>query len=162
MAAVESVNEVQKRKLFDLIQGHFRGQLAGRVFALWGLAFKPNTDDIRCAPSITLIRQLLEAGASVRAFDPQATVEMIALIPAASGIHYCQSQSEALDGADALVLITEWKAFWNPDFAYLRAKLRETVVFDGRNVYDPDEVERAGLAYYGIGRGRSVRRGEEQ
>ncbi|MDZ4349957.1 MAG: UDP-glucose/GDP-mannose dehydrogenase family protein [Xanthomonadaceae bacterium] len=156
MAAVDSVNEAQKGKLFDLIQKHFQGQISGLVFALWGLAFKPNTDDIRCAPSITLIRQLLDAGASVRAFDPEATGEMSALIPPAPGMHYCQSQFEAVDGADALVLITEWKAFWNPDFASLRTRLRETVVFDGRNVYDPDEVERTGLRYYGIGRGRSI------
>src|SRR5574337_440663 len=128
LGAVEAVNRQQKGKLFELISRHFEEQLAGRKIALWGLAFKPNTDDMRAAPSRPLMATLWDdAGA-------------------------------ALAGADALVVVTEWKAFRSPDFARIRAALEEPVIFDGRNLYDPVAVEEAGLAYYGIGRGRSLRR----
>ncbi|HBK55450.1 MAG TPA: UDP-glucose 6-dehydrogenase [Xanthomonadales bacterium] len=156
LAAVEAVNRDQKEKLFELISRHFDGRLEGRTIALWGLAFKPNTDDVRQAPSLVLIERLRAAGARIRAYDPQAMDEAARQLPASSDLHYVDSQMAALDGADALALVTEWKAFWSPDLDELRQRLTAAVLFDGRNVYDPVEVERAGIAYYGIGRGRSV------
>jgi UDPglucose 6-dehydrogenase len=158
LEAVEAVNHSQKSKLFDLLQRHFDGQLAGRTFAVWGLAFKPNTDDMREASSRTLIEQLQAAGATVRAHDPEAMDEARRIFGERPGLVFCRTPAEALQGADALVVVTEWKAFWNPDFAALAGALRERAVFDGRNIYDPASVEAAGLAYYGIGRGRSLRK----
>jgi len=158
LAAVERVNGRQKQKLFELIQRHFGGDLAGRTFALWGLAFKPNTDDMREAPSRTLLASLWAAGARVRAHDPEAMGEARRIFGERGDLVLCDTPEAALEGADALVLITEWKAFWSPDFEVLKRELRAGVVFDGRNIYDPAEVEEAGLAYYGIGRGRSLAR----
>ncbi len=158
LEAVEAVNHRQKSKLFELLQRHFHGALAGRTFAVWGLAFKPNTDDMREASSRRLIEQLHGAGASVRAHDPEAMDEARRLFGDRDDLVFCRTPAEALQGADALVVVTEWKAFWNPDFAALAATLRERAVFDGRNIYDPASVEAAGLAYYGIGRGRSLGR----
>ncbi|MCK7594860.1 UDP-glucose dehydrogenase family protein [Pseudomarimonas salicorniae] len=159
LSAVEAVNDDQKRHLFALISRHFDGQLRGRCIALWGLAFKPNTDDMREAPSRTLLEQLWAAGARVQVFDPEAMDEARRLFGERADLRYCESSGQALEGADALVVVTEWKAFWSPDFDALAAALGGKVVFDGRNIYDPDQVESAGLAYYGIGRGRSVARG---
>ncbi len=156
--AVEQVNQAQKARLFAQVQRHFGGRLAGKCFAMWGLAFKPNTDDMREASSRTLLELLWGAGANVRAFDPEAMDEARRIYGARDGLALCASADDALQGADALLVITEWKAFWNPRFADLAARLRDKVVFDGRNIYDPGEVEAAGLAYYGIGRGRSVLR----
>ena len=156
--AVERVNTSQKTKLFELVQRHFDGDLKGKRFALWGLAFKPNTDDIREAPSRTLLDQLWGAGASVRAFDPEAMDEARRIYGDRDDLVLCPTPAEALDDVDALIVVTEWKAFWSPSFSDLAARLRAKAVFDGRNIYEPDEVEAAGLAYYGIGRGRSVRR----
>jgi UDPglucose 6-dehydrogenase len=130
----------------------------GRVIALWGLAFKPNTDDMRAAPSRTLLAQLWEAGATVRAYDPEAMEEARRSFGARPDLTLCASSDEALAGADALVVLTEWKAFWSPDFERIRAALRTPVLFDGRNIYEPAAVEASGIAYYGIGRGRSVAR----
>lgn len=158
LAAVERVNGRQKQKLFELIQRHFGGELAGRTFALWGLAFKPNTDDMREAPSRALLASLWAAGARVRAHDPEAMGEARRIFGEREDLVLCDTPEAALSGADALVLITEWKAFWSPDFEVLKRELRAGVVFDGRNIYDPAEVEEAGLAYYGIGRGRSLAR----
>lgn len=155
LSAVESVNAEQKRKLFKLISRHFGGSLQGRTIAVWGLAFKPNTDDMREAPSRTLLEQLWEAGAKVRAYDPEATDEVRRIYGERADLEL-QPQYEALAGADALVIVTEWKAFRSPDFERIRASLAEPVVFDGRNIFDPKTVEAAGLAYYGIGRGRSI------
>ena len=154
--AVERVNQAQKARLFELLQKHFDGDLKGRRFALWGLAFKPNTDDMREASSRTLLELLWRAGASVRAYDPEAMDEARRIFGERDDLALCATANEALEGADALVVVTEWKAFWNPRFADLAGKLRAKAVFDGRNIYDPAEVEAAGLAYYGIGRGRSV------
>ncbi len=155
--AVESVNKAQKSKLAQLAARHFDGQLAGKVFAIWGLSFKPNTDDVREAPSRVLIAELLSVGARVQAFDPEADTSGFTAIPGArEGLRFCDNQDDALQGADALVVVTEWKQFRNPDFDAMRAQLRAAVVFDGRNIFDPRQVEAAGLAYYGIGRGRSV------
>jgi UDPglucose 6-dehydrogenase len=132
----------------------------GRTIALWGLAFKPNTDDMREAASRRLMEALWEAGAKVRAYDPEARHETQRMYGDRADLVLCDSAYQALDGADVLAIITEWKAFRSPDFARIRAALKEPVIFDGRNLYEPAVVEEAGLAYYGIGRGRSVARTE--
>ena len=161
LEAVESVNFRQKGRLFELVQQHYdRGEdegVRGKVFAVWGLAFKPNTDDMREASSRRLLEQLWEAGASVRAYDPEATGEARRIFGERDDLVLCTSAASALEGADALAVVTEWKEFRSPDFSRLHAALGDAVVFDGRNLYEPEEVEAAGLAYYGIGRGRSVR-----
>jgi len=157
LEAVEAVNHAQKGRLFELVSEHFKGALAGRRFAVWGLAFKPNTDDMREASSRRLLEQLWAAGASVRAYDPEAMAETARIYGERDDLVLCGTPDMALEGADALVVVTEWKAFWSPDFAALANSLTERVVFDGRNIYEPAAVEAAGLAYYGIGRGRSVR-----
>jgi UDPglucose 6-dehydrogenase len=157
LAAVESVNHDQKLKLFELISQHFDGQLAGKTIALWGLAFKPNTDDMREASSRRLMEALWEAGAKVQAFDPEAREETHRVYGDRDDLKLCDSAYQALNGADVLAIVTEWKAFRSPDFARIRASLSSPAIFDGRNLYDPRQVEEAGLAYYGIGRGRSLR-----
>ncbi|HZP65319.1 MAG TPA: UDP-glucose/GDP-mannose dehydrogenase family protein [Rudaea sp.] len=156
LGAVEAVNRDQKEKLYELIKRHFSGALAGKTFAVWGLAFKPNTDDMREAPSRRLLEQLWEQGARVRAFDPEARAEAQRIYGEREDLVLCNDAYSALEGADALAIVTEWKAFWSPDFARIRERLRTPVIFDGRNIYEPRAVEAAGLAYYGIGRGRSV------
>jgi UDPglucose 6-dehydrogenase len=157
LQAVEAVNRRQKDRLFELIEQHFKGELRGRTIAVWGLAFKPNTDDMREAPSRQLLEGLWAAGATVRAFDPQAAGEARRIYGDRDDLVLCTDAEEALHGADALAVVTEWKAFRSPDFAMVRKLLREPVVFDGRNLYVPAMVEQAGLASYGIGRGRSLR-----
>jgi UDPglucose 6-dehydrogenase len=156
LSAVEAVNAAQKRKLFALVERHFGESLASRTIALWGLAFKPNTDDMREAPSRTLLEQLWAAGVNVRAYDPEATGETGRLYGERKDLVLCDEQYAALEGADALVIVTEWKAFRSPDFERVRTLLKEPVIFDGRNIFEPSAVETAGLAYYGIGRGRSI------
>ncbi|KRD39647.1 UDP-glucose 6-dehydrogenase [Lysobacter sp. Root916] len=155
--AVEAVNDSQKGHLFELIQRHYGGAIEGKTFAVWGLAFKPNTDDMREASSRRLLAQLWEAGAKVRAYDPEATEEAQRVFGERDDLVLCDSSRAALADADALVVVTEWKQFRSPDFARVRNALADAVIFDGRNLYHPDEVESAGLAYYGIGRGRSIR-----
>jgi UDPglucose 6-dehydrogenase len=157
LGAVEAVNGRQKHKLFELINAHYGGKIAGKTFAVWGLAFKPNTDDMREASSRTLLAQLWEAGAKVRAYDPEATHEAERIFGKRADLTLCDSGRAALEGADALVVVTEWKQFRSPDFGKLQATLPDKVIFDGRNLYQPEEVEQAGIAYYGIGRGRSVK-----
>ena len=163
LQAVEGVNERQKGHLFELIQRHYdRGEdegVRGKTFAVWGLAFKPNTDDMREASSRRLLAELWEAGARVRAYDPEAREEAGRIFGERDDLVLCDDARAALEGADALVVVTEWKQFRSPDFARLRATLADAVVFDGRNLYDPGEVEAVGIAYYGIGRGRSVHAG---
>ena len=154
--AVEAVNDAQKGHLFELITRHF-GDVRGKTFAVWGLAFKPNTDDMREASSRRLLQQLWDAGANVRAYDPEAMQEARRVFGTRGDLTMCESSGATLEGADALVVVTEWKQFRSPDFARLKMTLRDGVIFDGRNLYQPVEVEAAGLAYYGIGRGRSVR-----
>ncbi len=156
--AVEAVNYDQKGKLFELISKHFEGQLAGRTIALWGLSFKPNTDDMREAPSRTLIEALLAAGARVRAYDPEAREEAGRVIGERPDVVFAEDAADAVLGADALAIVTEWKVFWSPDFAQLAESLKEKVIFDGRNIFDPKALEAAGNAYNGNGRGRSVAR----
>ena len=161
LGAVEAVNHSQKIKLFDFIQRYFDGNVRGRTIALWGLAFKPNTDDMREASSRRLMEALWEAGAKVRAFDPEARQETRRLYGERGDLVLCDSAYQTLDGADVLAIITEWKAFRSPDFARIRSMLKEPAIFDGRNMYEPAVVEEAGLAYYGIGRGRSIARPEQ-
>ncbi len=157
LRAVEETNAQQKGKLHELLLRHFDGALAGRTIAVWGLAFKPNTDDMREAPSRTLLEQLWAAGARVRAHDPEAHDEARRIFGERADLALCESHYDALDGADALVVVTEWKAFRSPDFERIRDTLRSPVIIDGRNIFEPAAVEAAGIAYYGIGRGRSVR-----
>lgn len=157
LASVEAVNQDQKHKLFGYMHRHFSGALSGKAIAVWGLAFKPNTDDMREASSRTLIQDLLEAGATVRAFDPEAMHEAKRAFEGfGNGVTFCSSAYEALEGADALAIVTEWKVFRSPDFNRMAERLSARVLFDGRNIYDPLQVEAAGIAYYGIGRGRSL------
>ncbi|MGF6712444.1 UDPglucose 6-dehydrogenase [Luteibacter sp. W1I16] len=154
--AVEAVNDAQKSRLFALLSKHFGGKLKGRTIAVWGLAFKPNTDDMREASSRRLMEQLWEAGASVRAFDPEAAEETRRIYGERDDLVLVERPYAALEGADALVIVTEWKAFRSPDFGRVKSLLASPVIFDGRNLYDPAVVEEAGIAYYGIGRGRSL------
>ena len=160
LSAVEAVNESQKGHLFELIQRHYghagdKG-VHGKTFAVWGLAFKPNTDDMRAASSRRLLAQLWEAGAKVQAFDPEAAHEARRIFGEREDLLICDTAAAALQDADALVVVTEWKQFRSPDFSRIRSALADAVVFDGRNLYEPADVEAAGLAYYGIGRGRSI------
>ncbi|HUH56872.1 MAG TPA: UDP-glucose/GDP-mannose dehydrogenase family protein [Rhodanobacter sp.] len=156
LAAVEAVNHDQKAKLFELISRHFDGQLAGKTVALWGLAFKPNTDDMREAPSRRLMEALWQVGAKVRAFDPEARAETARQYGERDDLVLCEQAYDALQGADVLAVVTEWKAFRSPDFQRIRSLLKTPAIFDGRNLYEPVTVEAAGLAYYGVGRGRSL------
>lgn len=154
--AVNSVNDRQKAVLFRKISSHFGGQLKDRTFAVWGLSFKPNTDDMREATSVVLMQALWAAGARVRAYDPQAMAEARRMCGERADLQLCSSADEALNGADALVVVTEWQEFRSPDFERIRAALSAPVIFDGRNIYDPRQLERLGFAYYGIGRGKSA------
>jgi UDPglucose 6-dehydrogenase len=156
LQAVEAVNYDQKNRLVEMIGRHFDGKLAGKTIAIWGLAFKPNTDDMREAPARVVLEQLWAAGARVRAYDPEAKHEAQRVFGERPDLDLCDEAFDALTGADALAIVTEWKAFWSPDFARIKSALKSPVVFDGRNIYDPKAVEEAGLAYYGVGRGRSV------
>ncbi|MEN1940585.1 UDP-glucose/GDP-mannose dehydrogenase family protein [Luteimonas sp. MJ246] len=156
--AVEAVNERQKGHLHELVQRHYgEAGIAGKTFAVWGLAFKPDTDDMREASSRRLLAQLWESGARVQAYDPEAADEARRIFGERDDLRFCDSAQQALEGADALVVVTEWKQFRSADLAQVRARLADAVVFDGRNIYRPEDAEGVGLAYYGIGRGRSVR-----
>ncbi len=159
LQAVEAVNDRQKTHLFELIVRHYgdADALRRKVFALWGLAFKPETDDMREASSRRLLDLLWQAGARVQVFDPQAMDEARRLYGERDDLTFAADDLQALDGADALVVITEWKQFRAVDPARVAEALADRVLFDGRNLYEPDALEAAGLAYYGIGRGRSVR-----
>ena len=160
LAAVEAVNEAQKRVLVAKVVARFGAALEGRTFALWGLAFKPNTDDMREAPSRVVVAELLKRGASLRLFDPVALGEArLALESDLAGqpeslarLTYCGSQNEALQGADALVIVTEWKSFRSPDLEGIRAALAQPVIFDGRNLFDPAAMKDAGFEYFAVGR----------
>jgi len=152
LQAVEAVNDRQKDLLFSKIERHFDGQLEGKTFALWGLAFKPNTDDMREASSRRLMEQLWAAGARVRAFDPVAAEEARRLYGERADLDLVESRMGAVEGADALVIVTEWSEFRSPDFSALKAQLRSPVIFDGRNLFDPAQVTSAGMTYVSIGR----------
>ncbi|MBU6952380.1 UDP-glucose/GDP-mannose dehydrogenase family protein [Hahella sp. HN01] len=161
LSSVESVNDSQKHVLFRKLSEHFNGKLAGRTFALWGLAFKPNTDDMREASSRVLMESLWAAGAKVQAFDPKAMEETQRIYADKDELMLCGTKEQALKGADALIICTEWKEFRSPDFGYIVSALKEPVIFDGRNLYDPERVQRKGVQYYGIGRGLSISKGVE-
>jgi UDPglucose 6-dehydrogenase len=152
LRAVESANDAQKRVLLEKIVRRFGDDLAGRCFALWGLAFKPNTDDMREAPSRVLIAELLARGARVHAYDPVAMTEAQRAIAPSPSLAFATSAMDALQDADALVIVTEWKEFRSPDFERIRATLRQPVIFDGRNMFSPPVVKAAGIEYHTIGR----------
>ena len=152
LSAVENVNDRQKHRLFEKISAHYANGIKGKTFALWGLAFKPNTDDMREAPSRVLIDALIAAGATVKAYDPEAMHEAQRIYGELNGLVYSSTQSEALIDADALVIVTEWKQFRSPDFEALSQQLTDQVIFDGRNMYEPQLVKQFGLQYYAIGR----------
>ncbi|MFT2010068.1 UDP-glucose dehydrogenase family protein [Pontibacter sp. 13R65] len=149
LKAVEQVNENQKSVLFNKISKHFNGDLAGKTFAIWGLSFKPKTDDMREAPSLVIIEKLLEQGASVRAYDPVAMKEAEHTL--GDSIYYGKDEYEALIDADALLLVTEWPEFRAPNFNVVGKLMKDRVVFDGRNIYDATELREKGFVYYGIG-----------
>jgi UDPglucose 6-dehydrogenase len=155
LASVETVNARQKQVLFRKIQAFFGGALKGRTIALWGLAFKPNTDDMREAPSRDLMEALWVAGATVRAYDPVAMSEARRIYGQRADLVLAESAEHALAGADALAILTEWQEFRSPDFDTIRERLREPVIFDGRNLYDPGLVKSFGVRYFAIGRGES-------
>lgn len=150
LEAVHSVNERQKNVLMERISQHFEGQLSGKAIAIWGLSFKPGTDDIREAPSLVLIERLLAAKATVRVYDPQAMENVRAIY--GDRLVYCQKRDDVLLGADALAICTEWKQFVHPDFDEMRRRMRRPVIFDGRNIYNPRQMQATGFAYYSIGR----------
>ena len=152
LQAVEAANQVQKGVLGHKITARLGKDLDGKTFALWGLAFKPNTDDMREAPSLVLIEELLARGAAIQAYDPVAAHEARRILGDNPRIRYAASPMEALDGADALAIVTEWKEFRSPDFAAIKSKLKTPVIFDGRNLYDPTTPRKAGLEYFAIGR----------
>jgi UDPglucose 6-dehydrogenase len=149
LQAVESVNEAQKEVLFDKVKRHFGGDLRGRKMAVWGLSFKPKTDDMREAPSLVIIEKLLAAGCVVAAYDPVAMAE--ARHSLGDHITYAKDQFSALVDADALLVVTEWPEFRSPSFEVVGKLLKEKVIFDGRNIYDAKEMEEAGFAYHCIG-----------
>ena len=156
LASVEAVNERQKSVLFEKINSYFHGKLSGRTLALWGLAFKPNTDDMREAPSRTLMDALWSAGATVRAYDPVAMPEARRAYGERADLVLAESAEQALAGADALAIVTEWQEFRSPDFDVIRDALRSPAIFDGRNLYDPALVRSFGLRYFAIGRGEPL------
>jgi UDPglucose 6-dehydrogenase len=154
LTAVESVNKRQKEVLVQKMRRHFADKLQGRTFALWGLAFKPNTDDMREAPSRTIIDLLMKAGARVRAYDPVANEEAQRIYEGRTEFTLCKNAYEAAEGADALAIATEWQEFRSPDFDRLKEILKAPLIFDGRNLYDPSILKRFGFTYYGVGRGK--------
>jgi UDPglucose 6-dehydrogenase len=153
LGAVHDANERQKQVLVQKIVARFGADLSGKQFALWGLAFKPNTDDMREAPSLVVIRELTQRGASVLAYDPVAMEHARPMLSEQPGVRLAESPMAALKGSDALAIVTEWKEFRSPDFAAIKTALRNAVIFDGRNMYDPAFVKKQGFEYYGIGRG---------
>ncbi|MDE0039689.1 MAG: UDP-glucose/GDP-mannose dehydrogenase family protein [Gammaproteobacteria bacterium] len=154
--SVEAVNQRQKRIVVDRLNEHFGGDLSGRALALWGLSFKPNTDDMREAPSRVVMEAAWAAGATVRAYDPVALAEAARLYGPREDLVLCRHRDEALAGADALVVVTEWNEFRSPDFDAIKAALKHPVIFDGRNLYDPRTLAALGLTHIGIGRNQSV------
>jgi len=150
--AVEEANDRQKLVLVDKVKARFGADLKGRHFAVWGLAFKPNTDDMREAPAIVIIEALLAAGATLTAYDPVAMAEAQRVLGGLAGLSYAERAEDALEGADALLLVTEWKEFKSPNFAGIKATLKTPVIFDGRNQYEPSLMQALGLEHHGIGR----------
>lgn len=160
--AAQRVNQSQKRVLFNKINHHFNCDLSNKVIAMWGLAFKPNTDDMREAPSRVIMEALWQAGARVQAFDPAAMGEAERLLGKRNDLKLCATAEQALSGADALVIVTEWSDFLSPDFALIKNTLKEPTIFDGRNLYDPEFMAKSGFNYYAIGRGMKSRNVEKK
>ena len=158
LTAVEQVNNRQKQLLFKKMKAHF-GVLKGKTIAIWGLAFKPNTDDMRAAPSRVLMEALWAEGARVRVYDPVAMAECRRIYGERADLVYCKSSPETLSGADALAIVTEWREFRSPDYDFIKKSLSTPVIFDGRNLYDPKQMARAGFSYYAVGRGKPVEAG---
>ena len=154
MQSVDDVNEAQKQVLFAKVNAHFQNELAGKTLAIWGLAFKPRTDDIREAPALVLIDRLLEAGAAVRVHDSEAMANVRAIY--GDKLVYCDRPYGACEGADGLAIVTEWQEFRNPDFEVMKRLLRSPVIFDGRNIYDEKAMAAHGFKYYAIGRGEQL------
>lgn len=154
--AAQQVNNEQKRVIFNKIQRHFKQDLTNKVIALWGLAFKPNTDDMREAPSRVLMEALWQAGARVQAYDPAAIGEAERIYGQRNDLKLCGSAEQALQGADVLVVVTEWSDFLSPDFTAIKQTLKQPTIFDGRNLYDPEMMAQLGFTYYAIGRGHKV------
>lgn len=155
LSAVENVNDRQKQVIVNKVLQHYSGDIKGKVFALWGLAFKPKTDDMREAPSRVILEALIDAGASVQAFDPEAMDEAKRIYGDKQSLTLVKTKEEALHGANALIVITEWKNFWSPDFEQIKNNLKDDVIFDGRNLYSPELLKKQGITYYGIGRANS-------
>jgi len=151
VSAVEAANARQKKHLAHRVRAHFGGKLEGKTFAVWGLAFKPNTDDMREAPALSIIEELLGAKAKIRAFDPVAMPNARKML--GDRVTFCASAYEAVEGADALLLVTEWNEFRHPDLERIKGLLKTPVLFDGRNVFNPQQMKQLGFSYYGIGRG---------
>ena len=158
LPAVHTTNERQKQKLAEQVTARFGADLTGRTIAVWGLSFKPNTDDMREAPSRVLIEAIWAAGGQVKAFDPQAMGACEAIYGPREDMRYCTTKEEALEDADCLVICTEWKLFRAPDFEEVKRRLLTPVIIDGRNLYSPEDMEALDIEYFGIGRGRSVNR----
>ncbi|MCH9695869.1 MAG: UDP-glucose/GDP-mannose dehydrogenase family protein [Gammaproteobacteria bacterium] len=155
LRTVDEVNQRQKHRVFEKLNAHYDGKLHSKTIALWGLSFKPGTDDMREAPSRTIMEALWNAGAEVRAYDPEAMNAARRIYPHQNSLELCDTAYDAVGGADALVIMTEWQEFRSPDFQRLKGCLGDAVIFDGRNLYDPGTVEALGLQYYAIGRGRT-------
>ena len=156
LVAVEAANERQKKVLVDKVVERFGDDLRGRTFALWGLAFKPDTDDMREAPSLVIVAELLQRGARVRAYDPVAMPQARVALGDRPGLGFATDAAAALDGADALLIVTEWREFRSPDFESMRRTLKEPLVFDGRNLFEPSVVKAHGIEYHAVGRGDSL------
>jgi UDPglucose 6-dehydrogenase len=156
LEAVEAVNERQKGRLFEKINAHFNGNLKAKVIALWGLAFKPNTDDMREASSRTLMEALWNHGAEVQVYDPVAMQECQRIYGDRAGLRLVNSAETALESADALAIVTEWNEFRSPDFDLIKQRLSEPVIFDGRNLYEPVLMAQQGITYYAVGRGITI------
>ena len=150
--AVENVNARQKQVLVNKILKHYQGDVKGKTFAMWGLSFKPKTDDMREASSRVILEALINAGANVRAYDPEAMAEAYRIYGDKPGLTLVETAEDALQGSDGLVVVTEWKNFWSPDFDFIKRTLKDAVIFDGRNLYQPKLLKKLGIVYYGIGR----------
>ncbi len=152
LQAVETINNRQKNVLFQKINTHFDGDLKDKTFAIWGLAFKPKTNDMRAAPSRTLMEALWEAGAKVQAYDPEAMQEAHRIYGDRPDLTLCENANNTLTDADVLIIVTEWQAFRSPDFGLIKNQLKSPTIFDGRNIYEPSTLSNLGFTYYAIGR----------
>lgn len=150
LTVVDAVNKDQKKVLVEKLLNHYKGDVKGKKFAIWGLAFKPNTDDMREAPSITIINMLLEKGATISAYDPAAHETSEYFFK--DKISYAENEYDALKNADALLILTEWNEFRNPDLGFIKRNVKDKVIFDGRNIFAPEKMKEEGLIYYSIGR----------